>query len=474
MRERRLLMMKKENLKELFNDKKFYKMVLFLALPIILQNLIASSVNMLDTMMIGRVGEVELAAVGIANQVYFIFSLFIMGISSGCAVFIAQLWGKKDKYNIQKVLGMGLLSGTIIAFICTLVAIIIPEKIISIFNIDPEVIRIGSSYLRIVCFSYIFTAISFTYAAALRSVENTMLPMLASLVGLVVNGGLNLVLIFGLLGFPVMGVEGAAIATIIARTAECLLLVSYTYISGNVLAAKVKALINIPKDLVKCVFATMLPVLLNEACWGFGNITYAIIYGRIGTQATASIQICTTVYNLFMVITFGLANVAVVIIGKEIGAGREEQGLLYSRRLCAMSLITGVVLAGILAITAPMILSIFKVSPEVIGNALKILYVYSFLMPFRVFAVILVVGILRGGGDAKYGAIVQGITLWGIGIPLSFIAAFILKLPIYMVVAVAGIEEITKCIIVVKRYRGNQWINNMVSDVSEQDVEVAI
>lgn len=466
--------MTKKTLKELFYDKKFYKMVLFLALPIILQNLIASSVNMLDTLMIGRVGEVELAAVGIANQFYFIFSLFIMGISSGCAVFIAQLWGKRDKNNIQKVLGIGIISSVLITTVFNLVGVLFPEKIISIFNIDHQVINIGASYLKIVCFSYIFTAISFNYAAALRSVENTVLPMLASFLGLVVNGVLNTVLIFGLLGFPAMGVRGAAIATIIARGSECALLVLYTYTSKNILAAKVKDLFNITRELTKSVFVTMIPVLLNEACWGLGNLTYAVIYGRIGTQATASIQICTTIFNLFMIITFGLANVAVVVIGKEIGAGREKRGLLYARRLCVVSLITGVILAVVLAITSPIVLTVFKVSEEVLRNSLRILYVYSALMPLRVFTVILVVGILRGGGDAKYGAIVQGITLWGIGIPLSFVAAFILHLPIYLVVSVTAAEEIVKCIIVVRRYRSNKWINNIVNEVSKESIEIAI
>jgi len=466
--------MTKKTLKELFYDKKFYKMVLFLALPIILQNLIASSVNMLDTLMIGRVGEVELAAVGIANQFYFIFSLFIMGISSGCAVFIAQLWGKGDKNNIQKGLGIGIISSVLITSVFNLVGVLFPEKIISIFNIDPQVIKIGASYLKIVCFSYIFTAISFNYAAALRSVENTVLPMLASFLGLVVNGVLNTVLIFGLLGFPAMGVRGAAIATIIARGSECALLVLYTYTSKNILAAKAKDLFNITRELTKSVFVTMIPVLLNEACWGLGNLTYAVIYGRIGTQATASIQICTTIFNLFMIITFGLANVAVVVIGKEIGAGREKRGLLYARRLCVISLITGVILAVVLAITSPIVLTVFKVSEEVLRNSLRILYVYSALMPLRVFTVILVVGILRGGGDAKYGAIVQGITLWGIGIPLSFVAAFILHLPIYLVVSVTAAEEIVKCIIVVRRYRSNKWINNIVNQVSKESVEIVI
>lgn len=461
--------MTKEKVKEVFGDKKFYKMVLFLSLPIMLQNLIASSVNMLDTVMIGRVGEVELAAVGIANQYYFIFSLFIMGISSGCAVFISQLWGKRDKKSIQKVLGLGLISGIAITGIFTIVGLLFPEKIISIFNTDPKVIEIGASYLRIAVISYVFTSISFNYAAALRSIERTVLPMAASFMGLLVNGLLNLILIFGLFGFPALGVMGAAIATLTARTIECAVLIIYTYSSKNILAGKGKDLLNIPRSLTKKVFIAMLPVLLNEACWGLGNATYAVIYGRIGTQATAAVQICGTIFNLFMIITFGLANVAVVIIGKEIGAEREERGILYAKRLCILSVITGTIFAVILAISAPIILTIFNVSEGVLQDSLKILYIYAIIMPLRNFVVILIVGILRGGGDAQYGAIVQGITLWGIGIPLSFVAAFLLKLPIYAVVGVTAIEEVCKSIIVIRRYKSNKWIKNMVKEVKVEE-----
>ncbi len=458
--------MEKESLKELFNDNKFYKRILILSLPIILQNLISSSVNMLDTVMIGLVGEVELAAVGIANQFYFIFSLLIIGISSGCGVYISQLWGKKDKINIQKAMGMGLISSAVIAIIFIFVGTLFPEKIISVFNIDLKVIKLGTDYLKIACFSYIFVAISFNYAAALRSIENSILPMLASLLGLVVNGTLNAILIFGLLGFPAMGVKGAAIATVIARAAEAMLLVAYTYKSKNVLAGKVKNLFSFSTKLVKSVSSTIMPVLINDACWGLGNLTYAVFYGRIGTQATASIQICTTIFNLFMIITFGLSNVAVIVIGKEIGAGREKVGLLYAKRLALLSLVSGIFLGLFMAVTSPIILNIFNVSDVVLESSLKILYVYSILMPIKVFNTTLIVGILRGGGDAKFGTIIEGSTLWGIGIPLTFIAAFILHLPIYIVVAMTGIEEVIRFYFIFKRFRSNKWIKNVVNDVS--------
>lgn len=459
--------MYKSRVKELFYDRKFYKGVFALALPIVLQYLIASSLNMLDTVMIGMVGEVELASVGIANQYYFIFSLIVMGISSGISVFIAQLWGKKDKENIRRVLCIGLISGIIITIAFTIVALIIPENIMSIFNKDPEVIAIGSDYIKIVCISYIFTTITFNFASASRSIENTLVPMVASFVGLITNGILNYIFIFGKFGLPAMGVKGAALATVIARVLECAVLLTYIYISKGILSVRLKDCVGNSRQLTASTYSAIIPVVLNEACWGLGNVTYAIIYGRIGTQASASVQICSTVINLFMIITFGLANASVVIVGKEIGAGNEERGKLYAKRLCVVSLAVGMMLSIILFISTPLILSFFNVSQMVIEHSRYILYIYAIFMMIKVYNAMVIVGILRGGGDAKYGLLVQGITLWLIGIPMAFIAAFILKLPIPLVVLCSCTEEVIKVVILIRRFISNKWINSMVENINE-------
>lgn len=457
--------MYKSRFKELFYDRKFYKGVFVLALPIVLQYLIASSLNMLDTVMIGMVGEVELASVGIANQYYFIFSLIVMGISSGASVFIAQLWGKKDKENIRRVLGIGLISGIIITIAFTVLALMIPEKIMGIFNKDTRVIAIGTDYIKIVCISYIFTTITFNFSSASRSIENTLVPMVASFVGLITNGILNYIFIFGKLGFPVMGVKGAALATVIARVLECAVLLIHIYISKGILAGRLRDFFGTSRKLITSTYSIIIPVVLNEACWGLGNVTYAIIYGRIGTQASAAVQICSTVLNLFMIITFGLANASVVVVGKEIGAGNEERGKLYARRLCAVSLGMGIILSIILFVSTPLILSLFNISQMVIKYSKYILYIYAVFMMVKVYNAMIIVGILRGGGDAKYGLLVQGITLWLIGIPLAFTTAFVLKLPIYLVVLAACTEEVVKVFILVRRFISNKWINNMVENV---------
>lgn len=446
-------------------DKKFYKRLFLITLPIVIQNLIASSLNMLDTMMIGQVGEVELASVGIANQYYFLFNLIIMGISAGCGVFIAQLWGKKDEKNIKRTLGVGLIGGVLATLVFGLIGLLIPEKIMAIFNIDPNVIEIGSEYLVIVVMSYLFTSITFNYAAALRSVGNTVLPMWASFIGLLTNGFLNYVLIFGKFGAPVLGVKGAALATVTARIFECTIILIGVYSKNNVLRAKLSEFVGISKDVFKGLYKVTLPIILNEACWGLGNVTYAAIYGRIGTGASASIQICTTIMNLFMIITFGLANASVVIIGNEIGANREEEGKIYAKRISKLAIIVSIILAGILALSSSSILSMFNVSENVKRDSLYILYIYSAILIIRVYNAVMIVGVLRGGGDATYGSLVQGITLWCIGIPLAFIGAFVIKLPVYLVVLMTFAEEAIKVVIMLKRFKSGKWIHNMVKDI---------
>lgn len=459
-------------IKDYKSNKKFYKNLFIITLPIVLQNLIASSLNMLDTMMIGKVGEFELASVGIANQYFFLFTLFILGVSGGSGVVIAQLWGKKDKVNIKKVLSKSLALSLLVSLIFLSIGLIIPEKIMTLFNKDASVVYIGSGYLRITVISYIFTAITFTFASALRSIENTKLPMFASLVGLITNGLLNYILIFGHLGMPELKTQGAAIATLIARIFECFIILFSVYFKDKILNIKLKDLKGLSKNLTKTLINVTTPIVLNEACWGLGNVTYIAIYARIGTGAAASIQICSTIMNLFLIFVLGLAYAAVVIIGNEIGANNKNSAIESSKRISSLSILIAFILSIILFILAKPIISFFNVSNEVKLSSTYILYVYSIVMIIRAYNLVMIVGILRGGGDATYGSILQGITLWCIGIPLAFVAAFILNLPVYFVVAFTAIEEIIKVILIIKRFKSFKWIRNIVSDTIDNKCAV--
>lgn len=342
-----------------------------------------------------------------------------------------------------------------------------PGKIMGVFNNDSTLIKIGIEYLQIVVVSYLFTTISFTFASALRSIGNTSLPMWASFIGLIVNGLLNAILIFGMLGMPALGIKGAAIATLTARIVEFLIIVIKVYTKVDILKVKLSFGLQLSKSLSSTMNKVTMPILINEACWALGNIAYAAIYARISTSAAASIPICTTVLNLFMIVTFGLANVAVVIIGNEIGANREEKAIEASKKISSLSIKISVLLAFLMALLAKPVVGFFNVSDEVKFSSQIILYIYSCILVFRVYNAVMIVGILRGGGDATFGSILQGCTLWLIGIPLAALAAFILKLPIYYVVAFAMIEEIVKVLFMRRRFKSFKWIKNMVNDNNE-------
>nr|WP_288524803.1 MATE family efflux transporter [uncultured Romboutsia sp.] len=445
-------------------DKEFYIRLFVITLPIAMQSLITSSLNMLDTMMIGKIGELELASVGIANQYYFLFSLLTNAIPIGSGVLIAQLWGKKDTLNIKRTLSRSLFYNIILTLGFMILGLSLPGKIMSIFSNDPAVINIGIDYLKIVVISYLFTSITFTFASGLRSIGNTKLPMWGSFIGLIVNGVLNAILIFGLFGAPKMGIKGAALATLIARIVEFIIVVGAVYLKVDVLKLRFKDMLELSKSLSETLNKVTLPIFLNESCWAFGNITYTAIYASIGTSAAASIQICSTIMNLFMIVAFGLANAGVVIIGNEIGANREDEAISASKKISSLSVKISIVLAIVLALLAKPIVSFFNVSAEVKMAAQYILYIYALVMVFKVYNAVMIVGILRGGGDTTYGSILQGLTLWLIGIPLAAFATFVLKLPVYFVVMFATVEEIIKLLLMMRRFKSFKWIKNMVND----------
>ena len=447
-------------------NKRFYKRLLILTLPIVIQNLITTSLNMLDTLMIGNLGEVQLAAVGVANQFYFLYSLLVMGIGAGCSILIAQLWGKKDEEKIHSVLKLGLIGAIGFALVFMIIGFFASETLIGLFNSDTEVIRLGSDYLRISIFSYFVSALSFVYAGALRSIGNSALPMWGSLVGLVINGVLNAILIFGLLGAPALGVSGAAIATLIARIVECLIILTVVTLKVKPLRLSSKDFKHIEIPMVKLLYQTALPVVLNEACWGLANITYTMIYGHIGVNAIATTQITSTIINLFTIVIFGMAHASVVIIGNEIGANREEEGITYAKKIIRLAVVVGIIMAITLAVLAPFIVQVYNVSEMVRNDAMKILMIYAIFMLPRVYNGVQIVGILRGGGDAKYGSIAQGLSMWLVGIPLAFIAAYVFKWSISSVIFLSTFEEVLRFFILRRRFKSNKWINNMVKDMA--------
>lgn len=447
-------------------DKDFYKAMFAIALPITLQNLIASSVNMIDTLMITSLGKESLAAVGLANQVFFFYSVIVFGVATGSAIFIAQFWGKKDILNIRKILGLSLLISCIIGLVFTISAFFAPSSIMKIFTKEVEVVNLGRDYLKIVSLSYIITAISFSFSVASRSIGDAKMPMVVSIISFLTNTLFNYLLIFGKFGFPQLGVKGAAYGTLIARMVEVVLILYAVYSSHGPLAGNFSELSSWDKNYVKKYFKTAYPVILNETFWSLGNVMYSIAYAKIGTEATAAVQITSTVQNIFLVFSRGLANSCTVMVGNKIGEGNEEEAVDYANKFLKIAVILGTFLGVILFFTTDLALMLFRNLPEDLYEASKsMIIVLAIFLPIKMFNGNLIVGVFRGGGDTKFSMMVEMGAVWAVGVPLAFLGATVFKLPVYLVSVLVNMEEVVKAIIGVPRVLSNKWVQNVVENM---------
>ncbi|MGL4762737.1 MAG: MATE family efflux transporter [Sarcina sp.] len=460
-------------MKGILKDKKFLKSLWVLAVPIVIQNFIMSSLNLVDNLMIGNLGEEAIAAVGLANQYFFVFMLCITGITAGASIFMAQYWGKKDTEKIKTVLGLSLVIGFVASILFATGAFFMPEAIMGILSQDPVVIDLGVDYLQMAAISYLITNITMAYSAALRSTEQPSVPMFASILGVIVNAFLNWVFIFGNLGAPEMGVMGAALATTIARVVEMAYILIMVYVKKNNVAANIKELLSFDMSFVKTYFKTSWSVIVNELIWSVGMMAYSIAYARIGTQAVASMQIATTIINLFMVIGIGIAVAACIMIGNKIGAGQEEEAKDYAIKIGILSPVVGAMIGLGLWIFAPLAVTPFNISAETAASTILVLRLVAIFTPIRTFNVVMIIGVLRGGGDTTFSMMVQAGTVWLYSVPGAFIGATVLGLPLIFVYLIICTEEFIKLFFEISRLKSGKWIRNVIQDNEEIAVGMA-
>jgi len=448
----------------LFQDKLFLQQLSKLAAPIILQNLIMTSLNAVDVIMIGQLGDKSVAAVGLADQLFFLLILLLFGFSSGAAIFTAQYWGKKDVAQIQQVLGLCLILSMSSSFIFSLGAIFMPQYILSIYTNDPEVIKLGSQFLQIIGWSYVITSITFSYATVLRSVEQVKLPMLVSLIALATNTLLNYLLIFGHVGFPALGVQGSAIATCIARYLECFLMLMLVYRSQSILAAPIANLFTIPWHFLPQFFKTTLPVVLTEVLWSIGITVYNIIYAHISTESITATNIAGTIERVAFVLFLGVGSAGAVMIGNLIGANQIDPAKKYARYFITIAPTTAVIIGLMIFISRHSLLTFYDISPLATDYTLAILAIMSFALPLKATNFTMLVAVIRSGGDTRFALMLESLTIWVIGVPLAFLGAFVWHLPVYWVYLLVMTEELVKCIIGLYRVQSGKWVNNLVHD----------
>lgn len=450
----------------IFKDKMFLSTMITLTIPITIQNFITSSLNLVDNLMIGKLGETAIASVGLANQYFFVFLLCIMGINAGANIFMAQFWGKKDINNIKKILGVDLTVGFVATLIFGLAAIFMPKQIMSILSKDADVISLGATYLRIVGISTIFTNITQAYSSALRSTGEAKAPMYGSLIGVLSNAFLNWIFIFGNLGVKPLGVAGAALATTIARVIELIYILYMVYGKKSIVASTLKEMFSFNMEYIKMYFRVSTSAILNELVWSLGMTAYSISYSFIGTNAVATMQIATTLNNMFMVICIGLGVAAAIMVGNKIGANEEDIAIDYSKKIGIISPIIGLLIGIIVFIIAPIIVKPFDVTNETFNATVRVLRIMALFAPLRSFTVVMIIGVFRGGGDTVYTTILQSCTVWLFAVPLAFFGAIVLKLSVEAVFLLICLEEVVKIFFVSSRMKSGKWLRNVVNNVA--------
>ena len=448
----------------MFRDKAYFSIFVKIALPITLQTLITSSLNLVDVLMIGQLGEVPVAAVGLANQIFFLLNILLFGISSGSAVFIAQYWGQKDETNIRRVQGLCLTIGAAAAVFFSLVALVFPRTALGFYTNDQAVIDLGSDYLKTVGFSYLFIAVTYGFSAVLRSTENVKLPMVSSMIALSLNTVINYTLIFGNFGFPQLGVKGAAYATVISRILECGLILYIAYKRKTPAAAKFSELWDVNRAFVKNYFKTAAPVIINEAIWSLGITTYNAVYAHIGTEAIAAVNISSTIENLAFVMFIGVGNACAIMVGKQIGSENEKTAYSYAGRSIVIAISGAIVIGLLVVLFSDQIIALYNISEAAAGFAHNILRVSAATLWIRATNMTTFVGILRSGGDTRYALLVELFSIWTIGVPLAFIGGFALHLAVHWVYLLVTVEEFTKFVIGIVRFLSKKWIHNLVRE----------
>ena len=457
-------MIKALNLSE--DNKRFYKLLLSLCIPIMIQQLISTSVNIIDTMMISSLGETSVAAVGVANQFFFLFNMSLTGITGGAGIFISQFFGKKDNKNIKKITGFSCLLALVLSFFFVIPTIISPSMIINIFSTDSEVVRLCTEYLQIVIWGYPLIAISTVFSMGSRSVRNPKLGMICSGIALTTNIILNYIFIFGKLGFPAMGVKGAAIATLVARIIELILILYYVYSfkKDYVLKFLIDDVKNIDTSFMKLFLSKSTPIFLNDTAWALGTVMYSVAYSKAGTSAIAASQIATSTGNFFIMTGVCIAIGGSIMLGNELGANHINRAIEYAKKFSILVFIAGLIFGFLLILSIPILLTIFNVSDLLLADISKIFLIMGILMALKSFNTFIIIGVLRSGGDTKYSLYLELGCMWLVSIPLTFIAA-IKGAPIYVLVLLSYSEELVKFIFGVPRALSKKWAANIVNTI---------
>ena len=434
------------------------KEIVSLARPIALQQFMTALVGACDAIMLGKLSQDAMSAVSLATQVTFVFNLFMFAFMAGENMFVAQYYGKGDYTGISQVFSLVTKICGCIAVVFLAGTLFFPEQLMRILTNEETLIVLGSEYLRVIGISYVFSGIAQTFLAIMKNCGAVNMSTLINGVMVILNIALNAVFIFGLSGFPEMGIKGAALATVLATVVQVLW--SVGYVLCRIRAVKF-SLRSCEKKLFGRFWQKAVPLLINNLAWGIGFSMYSVIMGHLGTDAVAANGIANISKNLVVCFCLGLGNAGSIIVGNRLGADRLQEAKEVGETLTKTAIIAGIVSGLVLIALSPFITKMVDLTPTARGYLQKMLLISSYYIAGKSVNCMTIGGIFAAGGDSKFGMLCDSVTLWCIIVPLGCICAFILKLPVMVVYFVLNLDEIIKLPVVYKHYKKYKWIKNL-------------
>ncbi len=448
------------------NKSGFYKNMLRLALPIAFQQLLVSCAQLVDTAMVTRLGNVVVSSVGVSSRWIFLMNLFYFGISSGSAAMIAQFWGAKEKSNIKRSYGIALIFGAAVAVVFSVSMFTIPELMLRVFTDEQAVIETGAQYMKIVAFMGFFSAFNQITCTALRATERVNPPLFTSMAAVAVNTMLNYILIYGKLGFPAMGIRGAALATLTSTIVQSILLLIVLRTSKEIYSDPIKDFFNLSKAFFRRFSIVCLPVVFNEVAWAMGTNIYAMVFARQGSESYAGYTIFSSIEQIAFVFFVGICHACSIMTGKTIGEGNNLGAYKQAKKFVIMTPIIGLITGTVLAFVRNPLLSLLEIETQgAFDVASSLILLYCLWLPIRNIPYTLIVGTFRAGGDTKIGIFYDCISLYAISIPVVVYLGFFAKVDfVYLIMAMYLCEDIPKTIMSLIRFKSKKWIRNLTDN----------
>lgn len=448
-----------------FDTRQVNRKLTRIATPIAIQGVVSATLMMIDNIMVGFLGETELAAVGVGSQLFTVHYLVLFGILSGSATFLAQFYGTRDMVNIRKVIGFDftLLAGLGAVFF--ILAMGLTGPILSIYTEDPAVKVLAAQYVRINAVSFLLLAFSAPLEMAFKATQQVKIPMIVSAVVFITNITVNYAFIFGRFGAPALGVAGAAIGTLSARIVEVILNGYFGFRSGNEFRGSMASFFGWDPELVRRVIKNATPTTINEFFWSFGQSMYVAAFSRISTTAYAAYQAANAIFNIFNFAAFSIGDAGLILVGEKLGQGDMDHTWKLSKHLIKAIIAVGVVVGAFTMIIAGPLSGVFRLTEEGQMYTKYILIIFGATMAADLYNGLQIAGILRAGGDTKFAMIAEMSCVWLIAIPLAFISALVWHLPVHLALLVTRIEMLIRAAIVSRRYISKKWMNTVISDL---------